>query len=238
MNNEQKTEIFRANLDAVQTRIEAAARSAGRSADDVTLVAVTKYVDAQTTALLADAGAIVLGENRPQVLDEKFKALTGRKIRWHLIGHLQTNKVKRVIQQAALIHSVDSIRLIDAIEKHSVALGLTTHVLLEVNVSEESAKHGIAPEGLPAMLEHCQRLTAVRIDGLMCMAGLGADAGETREQFSLLRQLRDAHRGSGCDHIALEELSMGMSGDFEMAIAAGATLVRVGSTLLEGIERG
>ena len=121
MNNEQKTEIFRQNLAAVQARIAAAASTAGRSPDSVTLVAVTKYVDAEITSLLVDAGAQVLGENRPQVLDEKFTALSGRSIDWHLIGHLQTNKVKKVVGQAALIHSVDSVRLIDAIEKHSVA---------------------------------------------------------------------------------------------------------------------
>jgi len=237
LNNEQKTEIFRNNLAAVQARIAAAASAAGRSPDSVTLVAVTKYVDAQITGLLADAGARVLGENRPQVLDEKFAALSGREIEWHLIGHLQTNKVKKVVGQATLIHSVDSVRLIDAIEKHSIAQGIQTHVLLEVNVSEESAKHGIAPEELPSMLDHCRGLSAVKVDGLMCMAGLGGDAAETRAQFAMLRKLRDQNQNDDCPQISLKELSMGMSGDFEMAIEEGATLVRVGSTLFEGIER-
>ena len=237
MNNEQKTEIFRENLAAVQARIAAAATAAARDPDSVKLVAVTKYVDAEVTSLLVDAGTQALGENRPQVLDEKFTALSGRSIDWHLIGHLQTNKVKKVVGQAALIHSVDSERLIDAIEKHSVAQGLTTRVLLEVNVSGESAKHGIEPDGLSGLLDHCQSLSAVKVEGLMCMAGLSGDASETRAQFALLRQLRDKHRNDDCPHIALRELSMGMSGDFEMAIAEGATLVRIGSTLFEGIER-
>ena len=237
MNNEQKTEIFRHNLVAVQTRIAAAASAAGRSPDDVALVAVTKYVDAAITALLVDAGAQVLGENRPQVLDEKFAALSGRSVQWHLIGHLQTNKVKKVVGQSTLIHSVDSVRLVDAIEKRSVALGITTRVLLEVNVSGESAKHGLEPAELSGMLDHCRTLSAVKVDGLMCMAGLGGDDSETRTQFAMLRQLRDDHQNDDCSHISLTELSMGMSGDFEMAIEEGATLVRVGSTLFEGIDR-
>ena len=237
MNNEQKTEIFRQNLAAVQARIAAAASAAGRSPDSVTLVAVTKYVDAEITSLLVDAGAQVLGENRPQVLDEKFTALSGLSIDWHLIGHLQTNKVKKVVGQAALIHSVDSVRLIDAIEKHSVAQEIQSRVLLEVNVSGESAKHGIAPDELSGMLDHCRNLSAVKVDGLMCMAGLGGDTSETRSQFALLRQLRDDHQNDDSPKISLTELSMGMSGDFEMAIEEGASLVRVGSTLFEGIDR-
>jgi len=237
LNNEKKTEIFRNNLAAVQSRIAAAASAAGRSPDSVTLVAVTKYVDAEITALLVDAGAEVLGENRPQVLNEKFTALSGRSVDWHLIGHLQTNKVKKVVSQAVLIHSVDSVRLVDAIEKHSAAQGINTRVLLEVNVSGESAKHGFSQAELPSMLEHCRGLSAVRVEGLMCMAGLGENETETRKQFALLRQLRDGHQVDDCPHINLEDLSMGMSGDFEMAIQEGATLVRVGSTLFEGIDR-
>jgi len=237
LNNEQKTEIFRKNLTTVRERIVAAAKAAGRSPDDVQLVAVTKYVDAEVTSLLVDAGAQVLGENRPQMLDEKFAALSDSSIQWHLIGHLQTNKVKKVVRQATLIHSVDSVRLVDAIEKHSVAQEITSRVLLEINVSGESAKHGIAPADLAGLIEHCQSLSAVKVEGLMCMAGLGGDASETRTQFAQLRQLRDDHRSDACPHISLNELSMGMSGDFEMAIEEGATLVRVGSTLFEGIER-
>jgi pyridoxal phosphate enzyme (YggS family) len=237
LNNEQKIEIFRNNLAAVQARIAAAAAAAGRLPDSVTLVAVTKYVDAEITSLLVDAGATVLGENRPQVLDEKFAALSGRSIDWHLIGHLQTNKVKKVVRQATLIHSVDSVRLIDAIEKHSISNEIKTHVLLEVNVSGEPAKHGIAPDELPRLLDHCRNLSAVKVAGLMCMAGLGGDASETRTQFALLRQLRNDHQNDDCPHVSLKELSMGMSGDFEMAIEEGATLVRVGSILFEGIDR-
>jgi pyridoxal phosphate enzyme (YggS family) len=237
LNKEQKTEIFRRNLAAVEARIADATSAAGRSPDSVTLVAVTKYVDAEITSLLVDAGAQVLGENRPQVLNEKFAALSDRSIKWHLIGHLQTNKVKKVVSQATLIHSVDSIRLVDAIDKHALAQGITARVLLEVNVSGETAKHGIAPTELADMLDHCRSLSAVKVEGLMCMAGLGGNASQTQKQFALLRQLRDANQFEGCPHITLNDLSMGMSGDFEMAIQEGATLVRVGSTLFEGIDR-
>ena len=236
MNNEQKIEQFKANLGSVAERISAAAQRSGRAADSVTLVAVTKYVDAEVTELIIKAGAVVLGENRPQVLEEKTAALGQYPVQWHLIGHLQTNKVKKIIRQSALIHSVDSQRLVDTIEKQAVAGDLNVDVLLEVNVSGETAKHGVAPSELSELLTHCQSLKAVRVKGLMAMAGLESGDDQKRAQFALLRSLRDEHRKLECQSIQLDELSMGMSGDFEMAIEEGATLVRVGSSLYEGVD--
>ena len=237
MNNEQKIEQFKINLGLVAARIAVAAERSGRTADDVTLVAVTKYVDAEVTELMIKAGAVVLGENRPQVLEEKTATLDQDPVKWHMIGHLQTNKVKKILRQTALIHSVDSQRLVDAIEKQALAWELNVDVLLEVNVSGETAKHGVAPSELGELLTHCQSLKAVRVKGLMAMAGLDSgDEDQTRAQFALLRRLRDQHRTFECQSVQLDELSMGMSGDFEMAIEEGATLVRVGSTLYEGVE--
>ena len=236
MNNEQKIEQFGTNLESVNARIAAAAERSGRTADDVTLVAVTKYVDAEVTELMIKAGAVVLGENRPQVLEEKTATLGEFPVQWHMIGHLQTNKVKKILRQTALIHSVDSKRLVDAIEKQAIAWDLKVDVLVEVNVSGETAKHGVAPSELEELLIHCQSLKSVRVKGLMAMAGLDSVDEETRAQFALLRRLRDEHRTFECQSVQLDELSMGMSGDFEMAIQEGATLVRVGSTLYEGVE--
>ena len=232
MNKEQIVEQFKKNLAEVSERIAAAARQSGRAADAVQLVAVSKYVGAEITDLLIQAGAKVLGENRPQMLDEKFQAIDNSSVDWHLIGHLQRNKVKKVVQQAALIHSVDSVRLIDAINKSAESQGVVAEVLLEVNVSGESAKHGFGEEDVAAALDHAVSLPAINVNGLMCMAGLASDATDVRTEFARLREIRDRLDGEG-----LRELSMGMSGDFETAIEEGATLVRVGSTLFEGVPR-
>lgn len=232
MNNEEIVDRFRQNLATVNQRIAAAAKRAGRDADDVQLVAVSKYVDAAMTQLLISGGAKVLGENRPQALDEKVNALSDADVQWHLIGHLQRNKVKKVVSQAALIHSVDSIRLIDAIQKSAADQSRVVDVLLEVNVSGESAKHGFSAEQLPSAIEHAANCDRVKVSGLMCMAGLASDCADVRSEFAALRKLRD-----DLGDRQLVHLSMGMSGDFEIAIEEGATLVRVGSTLFEGIPR-
>ena len=232
MNNEQIVEQFSNNLAEVRDRITEAALRSGRTADDVQLVAVSKYVGAEMTDLLIKAGAKVLGENRPQMLDEKFQAIDSPSVDWHLIGHLQRNKVKKVVQQAALIHSVDSIRLIDAINKAAETQDIVAEILLEVNVSGESAKHGFEEEEVAAAFGHAKSLTAIKVNGLMCMAGLASNAGDVRAEFAQLREIRDQLDGEG-----LRELSMGMSGDFETAIEEGATLVRVGSTLFEGVPK-
>ncbi len=230
MINEQIVEQFKQNLAQVNQRISAAADRSGRTADDVQLVAVSKYVDAAMTDLLIQAGAVVLGENRPQALDEKFQTINQPGVQWHLIGQLQRNKVKKVVPQAALIHSVDSIRLINAIDKSATDQGLVAEVLLEANVSGEAAKHGFPPEEVAAALDHANSLSSIKVTGLMCMAGLASDSDDVRSEFARLRELRD-QLGSA----ELVHLSMGMSGDFETAIEEGATLVRVGATLFEGV---
>jgi len=233
LNNEQIVQQFKKNLSIVRQRIADAAQRSGRLPEDVQLVAVSKYVDAAMTELLIEAGADVLGENRPQALDEKYQTIKGDNVKWHLIGHLQRNKVKKVLPQAALIHSVDSIRLIDAIDKSAADQGIVAEVLLEVNVSGESAKHGFPPEEIAAALDHANSLAAIKVTGLMCMAGLASDSSDVRSEFARLRSLRDQSDGS----THLVHLSMGMSSDFEIAIEEGATLVRVGSTLFEGVEK-
>ncbi len=224
------------NVARIRERmVEAAARS-GRTADAVTLVAVTKYVDADTTQALVEAGCFTLGESRPQQLWEKAAALTDPRIRWHMIGHLQRNKVRRTLPVAALIHSVDTPRLAASIEEEAAAQRLPPiPMLLEVNTSGELAKHGFEPDMIEPFLVNAARYRNIAVRGLMCMAGLEGGPDESRRDFAVLRELRDRLRCNCPPEISLDALSMGMSGDFEIAIEEGATIVRVGSALFEGI---
>lgn len=228
-------ERLQANLANVRERIAAAAARSGRPASAVRLVAVTKYVDAATTRAVFDAGCPDLGESRPQQLWEKAAALGDAAVRWHLIGHLQRNKIRRTLPLLQLLHSGDRLSLVEELDRERA---LTTElpplpVLLEVNVSGEEAKHGFAPAELPPLLDSLSRLNHLRIDGLMAMAGLDDDPATAQRHFAELRTLRDRLRGAWSGRFALDELSMGMSGDFEAAVSEGATIVRVGSALFE-----
>jgi pyridoxal phosphate enzyme (YggS family) len=224
-----------ANLQRVRERIVTAAERAGRSADEVTLVAVTKYVDAGIARQLAAGGCHDLGEARPQELLAKAAALADLPLRWHLIGHLQRNKVKKAAQAAALIHSGDRLALLEDLHTIGSDLEREINVLLEVNISGDEAKHGFAPEALEPLLPRLAELTRVRISGLMAMSGVTASPEQARAQFERVRQLRDRLAAVAPANMRLTELSMGMSDDFEEAIAAGATIVRVGSALFEGV---
>lgn len=232
-----QAERIAANLAEVRERIAAAAHGAGRSPDEVRLVAVTKYVDVATTRLLFNAGCADLGESRPQQLWDKAAALNDAAIRWHLIGHLQRNKVRRTLPLVHLIHSGDSLRLLEELDREAAALTgrPPLPVLLEVNVSGEAAKHGFAPDDLPRHVEALAAFEHLNIRGLMAMAGLDDDPTSARRDFARLRELRDRLRREWSGRFSLDELSMGMSGDYEAAVAEGATLVRVGSALFEGV---
>jgi pyridoxal phosphate enzyme (YggS family) len=228
-------EKLRSNVASVRERIAEAAKKSGRSADDVTLVAVTKYVDSAVTETLFHAGCHHLGEGRPQVLWEKSDAISQPDLCWHLIGHLQRNKVARTAPITTLIHSVDSNRLLNSINSVGSDLQRQINVLLEVNISGDQAKHGYDESGLADALEYASSLKFVQVSGLMGMAGLDVGESETRRQFAHLRQLQQDHSNQPASNIRLTELSMGMSNDFEWAIEEGATIVRVGSVLLEGV---
>jgi PLP dependent protein len=225
------------NLAEVRGRIAQAAERSGRAADAVELVAVTKYVGVETIEPLVAAGGTVLGESRPQQFWPKAEALTGRGIRWHMIGHLQRNKIRRTLPLVELVHSAESLRMIEAVDRVAGELGLRTPILLEVNVSGDEAKQGFGPGELPGLLPQLAGFDNVRIRGLMCMAGLRTGAEGARVDFAALREVRDRLRSDCPLGIGLDELSMGMSGDYEVAIEEGATLVRVGSALYEGIDR-
>jgi PLP dependent protein len=233
------------NLAAVRGRIAESAARSGRRADDITLVAVTKYVGIEKIRTLVKAGCRDLGEARPQQLWDRAEVLADLPVRWHLIGHLQRNKVRRTLPLLGMIHSVDSLRLAAAIDE-ALDCGagvppaasnpaVCLPVLLEVNISGEAAKHGFAPGELGPMLSQLASLPRLEVRGLMCMAGLEGDLAEARRQFAATRELRDRLRQDCPVEIRLDELSMGMSGDYEAAIEEGATMVRVGSALFEGI---
>jgi pyridoxal phosphate enzyme (YggS family) len=203
---------------------------------EVTLVAVTKTVPAEVAALLPALGVYDLGENRPQELWRKAAALPD--VRWHLIGHLQRNKVERTLPLIHRLHSADSLRLLQAIEAACAAGrtgGRPLPVLLEVNASREASKHGFAPEEVPGLVSQLRALQHVHVDGLMAMAAYADDPEQCRPTFVALRELRDRLQGLvGPDH-PLDQLSMGMSNDFEVAVEEGATQVRLGTVLFDGL---
>jgi hypothetical protein len=227
--------LIASNVARVRDRIANAAAAAGRSADSVTLLAVTKYVGLPEVRALVAAGCTDLGESRPQALWEKASGDDLSEVRWHLIGHLQRNKVARTLPLVASIQSVDSPRLLAAIDAAATQPGRRLPVLLEVNTSGETTKHGLSADQAAALVPNLGNYPHVEVRGLMTMAARAGGLDVARRNFAALRQLCNRLRDECPKGIDLRELSMGMSGDFEVAIAEGATIVRVGSTLFEGV---
>ncbi|NLF72853.1 MAG: YggS family pyridoxal phosphate-dependent enzyme [Candidatus Anammoximicrobium sp.] len=225
------------NVARVRQGIADAAARSGRRADEVALIAVSKYVGAAEIDALLAAGCRDFGENRPQDLWRKAEEFHGRPIRWHMIGHLQRNKVRRTLPLVTLLHAGDSWRLLEAASQHLQQSGQVLEVLIEVNVSGDAAKTGLGPEEVEPLLPRIADLPQLRVRGLMAMARWGGTLDDARGDFVRLRELRDRLAASCPPQVALRELSMGMSGDFEVAIEEGATLVRVGSALFEGVDR-
>jgi len=224
------------NLKRIGEQIDAAARRSGRSGENVSLIAVTKYAENDWVQALFDFGHRALGESRPQQLARRANEFPVE-IEWHLIGHLQRNKVDLVLPVTTRIHSVDSLRLARKISDSATKSSTTQSVLLEVNVAGEEAKDGLAPSTLLEQWSEFRELPSVQIDGLMTMAPRSNETESTRSVFRGLRELRDELAEASDGECPLPELSMGMSGDFEIAIEEGATLVRIGSSLYEGLSR-
>jgi pyridoxal phosphate enzyme (YggS family) len=220
---------IRANLAAVQERIAAAARRAGRREDAVLLVGVSKTVDAERVRAAIAAGVPALGENRVQEAREKI-AILGRPRPWHLIGHLQTNKVKDALESFDLIHSVDRLPLAEALSRRAAEAGRRADVLVQVNVGEEPQKGGLRADELRGALETMAGLPGLRLRGLMTIPPLPHEPEDSRPYYKEMRRLLDEARRWG--HAPdLTELSMGMSGDFEVGVEEGATIVRVGTAI-------
>ncbi len=230
---------LRANLQAIQERIDTAAQRAGRRSEEVRLLAVTKYFDDETTRAVVEAGCRCLGESRPQQLWHKAAALSDLpQLEWHMVGHLQRNKIKRTLPLVSLIHSADNRRLLQALEAFAAEEDKPAAILIEINISGDSSKHGFAPEEAEEALQIAASMRHLRVGGLMAMAAREGDRDRARRDFAGLRELRDQLLRVAPPGITLDELSMGMSGDFEEAIAEGSTIVRIGSALLEGVTGG
>ncbi len=221
------------NWQFVQQQVRETALACGRDADSVRIIGVSKYVDETLTRALTTAGCCELGESRPQLMWQKSQAMQDVKpLSWHMIGHLQRNKVRRSLRCKPMIHSVDSVRVLSAIAEEAVQQEICIDVLLEVNISGDEAKTGFLPDALESVLESSHK-SGIEICGLMAMAGWGTDPTAARKQFEKTRELRDRLQLS--TGWKLPELSMGMSGDYQAAISAGSTMVRIGSSLFDGV---
>ena len=216
-----------ANIKGIIHKIKLAAERVGRKEESVELVAVTKTVDVSKIKEAIRAGIKIIGENRVQEAREKFKDI-GKEVEWHLIGHLQTNKVKYIFDIFSLIHSVDSLSLAEEIQKRAENKGLETDILIEVNLSGEKTKFGILPEKAINFVKDISRFKNINIMGLMTIPPFSESPEDSRKYFKMLRMLRDDIQREG---IEMKELSMGMSNDFEAAVEEGATMVRIGTAI-------
>ncbi|NBR07747.1 MAG: YggS family pyridoxal phosphate-dependent enzyme [Planctomycetes bacterium] len=233
MNGEEQAIILQKNLDKVEERIASSCKKVARKRTEVTLVGVTKTVDSSLAKLLMEKGIDHLGESRPQELWEKASHLPNAK--WHFIGHMQRNKIDKTLPLVHLFHSVDSIRLLQALEDECKKQNRMLDFLLEVNISGEENKQGFDPALVPGLVNQLTSLRHLQCQGLMGMAAYSLEKEQCRPAFQLLRSTRD--KLSGLLGKNLPELSMGMSNDFEIAIEEGATLIRLGSILWEGLEQ-
>lgn len=223
---------LQANLDAIRSRIDAACRAAGRDPGEVRLLPVTKTVDAGRLRLAHALGLRQFGENKVQEALGKSEALADLPdLRWVLIGHLQTNKARYAARFADEFQALDSLRVAQALDTQLQSRGRAIDVLVQVNTSGEDTKFGLAPDEVPGFVRQLPAFSSLRVRGLMTLALFSDDAARVRPCFVRLRELRDRLRQEAPDGIAMDDLSMGMSGDFELAIAEGATTVRVGTAL-------
>ena len=218
-------------LDRINKRIAEAANGCGRNPETVRLVAVSKTVDADRVAEAIDAGAAIVGENYIQEARDKFSTLYERSVQWHFIGHLQSNKAKYAVRMFDLIHSVESFKLAKALDKEARKNGKVQDILIQVNISREETKSGIAETGAVELIAQISGLENLRVKGLMTMPPF-FDAPElARPFFRQLALLRDRIVERNIPGVSMQELSMGMTGDFEVAIQEGATLVRIGTAI-------
>jgi pyridoxal phosphate enzyme (YggS family) len=232
MTRTREQEILRERLARIEERIASACARSNRKREDVKIVAVTKYVDADTIGDLLAVGIEHIGENRVQDAMPKYERF-GDRGTWHFIGHLQTNKVKEVVGRFAYIHSLDRLSLARELNKRGEALNLVVSCFLQVNISGEETKFGLSPKDVLAFLQETSNMKHIRIMGLMTMAPHVENPEETRPVFRQLYEWKERINEWKFPHAAIEELSMGMSGDFEVAIEEGATYIRLGSVLVK-----
>ncbi|MBO9327661.1 YggS family pyridoxal phosphate enzyme [Achromobacter sp. HZ01] len=228
----ETVEDFRRNLAAVHARIDAACERAGRDPAGVRLLPVSKTVDEARIRLAYAAGCRCLGENKLQEVSRKWEAMADlTDLKWSVIGHLQTNKAKLVARYAAEFQALDSLRVAEALDRRLQGEGRSLDVFVQVNTSGEASKYGLQPDETAAFLRQMPSFPSLRVRGLMTLALFSAEAARVRQCFVLLRTLRDRLRQECPQGVGLDELSMGMSGDYEIAIEEGATVVRVGQAI-------
>ena len=216
------------NLAKVEKNICAACQRSGRKREEVTLIAVSKTKPVSMIEELLPGGTRDFGENKVQELCDKYEQLP-KDIRWHMIGHLQRNKVKYVVDKACLIHSVDSLRLAETISAEGVKKGITVPVLIEVNVAGEESKFGAVPEETEDLIREIAKLPSIAVKGLMTIAPYVENPEDNRGYFASLKKLCVDIKNKNIDNVSMDILSMGMTGDYEVAIEEGATMVRVGT---------
>lgn len=232
MEPQAETQAIARRVADIREAIRRAARRTGRDPSSVRLLAATKTVDVERLRAVLGSGVRLFGENRLQEALPKLDALQGQGIEWHFIGRLQRRKVKQVVGRFALIHSVESLELAEEIQRRSQEAGIRQAVLLEVNVGGEATKGGFAPEEAVRALPQLAAMPNVQVSGLMTIPPPTDQPEDARNYFRLLRELREAMRAQGGGRDSFEELSMGMSHDFEVAVEEGATIVRVGTGIL------
>lgn len=218
-------------LNEIRERVAEAAARAGRSPSDVCLIAVSKTFPIDAVRAAYDAGQRDFGENRVQEALQKMDASADMSIRWHLIGHLQSNKARRAAERLDLIHSIDGVDLLSRVDAAAAGASRRLQVLVQVDLADETTKHGAAPETLAAIFDEARRCTATEVVGLMLLPPLAENPEDARPWFRRLREERDRLLAGGVPAAMLRELSMGMSHDFEVAIEEGATMVRVGTAI-------
>ena len=220
--------MIKENLEEVEARITRACERSGRERSEVTLISVSKTKPAEMLQEAYDAGRRDFGENKPQEIREKYPQLP-TDIRWHMIGHLQRNKIKYIIDKVCMIHSVDSIRLAEAIDEEAKKHGIVMPVLIEVNVAEEESKFGIHLDEAESLIRQISELSNIQVQGLMTIAPFTENAEDNRIYFRKLRNLYVDIKDKNIDNVNMCNLSMGMTGDYEVAVEEGATMVRVGT---------
>ena len=218
-------------LEQIRQRIRQAAESCNRDADSVRLVVVSKTIAAEIVKEAIDAGVTILGENYVQEARDKFKALVQYPVSWHFIGHLQSNKAKYAVRLFDLIHSVDSLKLARELDKQAGKVDKIQQILVQVNISAEDTKSGISTDEAPRLIAEISQLKNLAVKGLMTMPPYFYQPEKVQPFFADLRELRDQIKGQSLPNVFLDELSMGMTGDFEVAIKEGATLVRIGTAI-------
>ena len=222
---------MREQLRQVKNRIDTAAGGCGRDPETIRLVAVSKTVAAEQVKEAIEAGVTILGENYVQEAREKIQRLSSYPVSWHYIGHLQTNKAKYAVKLFDLIHSVDSLKLAQELNKQAKKNDKIQLILIQVNVAEEISKSGVSVEHATKLIKDIGQLPNLAIKGLMTMPPYFNAPEKVRPYFNALRKLRDQIRSESIPHVSMDELSMGMTGDFEVAIQEGATLVRIGTAI-------